>query len=431
MKGLLLMLVVAKGVCAQTLLLEGEIRPRTEFRLGYGQPLPIVHDPGVFTMQRTRLNLSFESEFCNVKVVLQDARIFGQEPHNSDMATVGVNEAWAEVELLDSVRLRLGRQGICFDDNRLFSSPAWSNTGSSHDMALLHYNHNNWQLQLATAFNNNRAISAEQLYKPGADYRWMGILHVSKRLRNDMLLSAIVVDEGLQDTLGVGVNYKRLKMNHCYTFGGNLKFEPSNLPFSTIATAYWQRGKSADGKIMKGQLLAAKLSYKFSGNLQASVGADYLSGDANGGADGTASNFKKLYGADHTFNGYMDYWNTSLNSGLVDLYAKLTTRLGKKVTLECAYHTFRSEFDAQNKYGIAYAKNIGAELDIVLNYKHNKSTTFQGGFCRYFANKNTIIAKGLMNSNNIVPEIHAPQWAYVMITIKTGVLKLNNKQTGL
>ncbi len=413
LKIFLLIQVFAQFVSAQTVVFDGEIRPRTEYQDGYSKPLTTTNDPGIFTTQRTRLNFAYNSGVLNTLVALQDARVFGQDANASSISTVSIYEAWADVLLFPGATFKIGRQAVKYDDNRLFSSPAWSNTGTSHDMALLKYNIDDWQIHLAAAFNNRTAIASETFYTPGAKYRAMNILYLTKPLFSGLSLSVIAVDEGMQDTLGVGSTYKKLDMNHCFTFGGNLKYQDNKVPVSALATAYFQSGKSAGGKTMSGKLLALKVDYKFSDAISASVGADYLSGDANGTNDGIQSNFKKLYGADHTFNGYMDYWNTPVTQGLLDYYGCAMAKATKNLSFELGSHLFNTDKPLKSG-GVEVGKDLGSEIDFLVTYKINSWSTVQGGYCRYFDTANTLVAKSMAANSTI----RCPQWAYVMFTFE-------------
>lgn len=411
-------LVLPMVLHAQTVLLDGEIRPRIEYQDGYSKPLSATNDPGVFATQRTRLNFAYSSGVLNTLVTLQDARVFGQDANASSTATVGIYEAWADVLLFPGMTFKIGRQGIKYDDNRLFSAPAWSNTGTSHDMALLKYSINDFQVHLAMAYNNKTAISSETFYTPGAKYRMMNFLWLSKPLFKGFTLSALVVDEGLQDTVGIGTAYKKIDMNHCYTFGGNLKYQDADVPVSALATAYFQSGKNATGQTMNGKLLALKVDWKFTGAVSANIGTDYLSGDENGTTDGIQSNFKKLYGADHTFNGFMDYWNTPVKEGLLDYYAGGTAKVGKNLSFDAAYHLFNTDKPLKSG-GVAVGKNLGSEIDLLVTYKINSWSTVQGGYCMYFDTANTLVAKSMAANS----ALRTPQWAYVMFTFKPTFFK--------
>jgi len=299
---------------AQNVVIDGEIRPRTEYQDGFKAPILKANDPGIFTSQRTRLGLTFTSGLLTAQITVQDARVFGQYSSTDATASTGIYEAWADMVLFPGASLKLGRQPIKYDDARLFSAPAWSITGTTHDLTLFKYSINDYQAHIGLAYNNKSETATEVFYVPGAKYRSMGYLWLSTPVISGFTLSGIVVDEGLQDTLGLGgvVNYKKTKMTQTITYGGNLKYESANFPLSGLATAYFQTGKSITDKTLEGKLLALKLNYNVTKAISVSIGTDYISGDNNGTTDGIQSNFKKLYGADHTFNGYMDYWNTPL-----------------------------------------------------------------------------------------------------------------------
>ncbi len=418
-------IVAPQFTVSQTVVIDGEIRPRTEYQDGYKTPLSKASDPGIFTSQRTRIGLTFSSGALTTQITLQDSRTFGQFATASSDATVGLYEAWASMLLMPGGSLSIGRQPIKYDDNRLFSAPAWSVTGTTHDLLLFKYNINDFQAHLGLAYNNKSETPSETFYVPGSKYRSMGYVWLSSPTYSGFTLTGLIVDEGLQDTLGLGgtAKYKKISMNQAITYGGNLKYENSEFPLSGLTTAYFQSGKNFAGKTMKGKLLAVKLNYNFTSSISASVGTDYLSGDNNGSTDGIQSNFKKLYGSDHTFNGYMDYWNTPLSQGLLDYYGNVNGKIDKKLTLEGGYHVFNTEYAGKNAKKIDFGKDLGAEFDLLVTYKLNTWTTVQGGYCRYFSNNNTLIAKDLVTTANTYPTIRTPQWAYVMFTIKPTFFK--------
>ena len=164
-------IVASQLTVAQTVVIDGEIRPRTEYRDGYGKPLLTTNDPGVFTIQRTRLGMTFTSGLLTTQITLQNARTFGQAANASDVASTSIYEAWGEMLLVPGGSFKIGRQTLKYDDNRLFSAPPWSNTGTTHDVGILKYNINNFQAHVGLAYNNNSAISAETYYTAMTKYR--------------------------------------------------------------------------------------------------------------------------------------------------------------------------------------------------------------------------------------------------------------------
>jgi len=404
---------------AQTVVIDGEIRPRVEYRDGFTKPLLDTNDPGISAIQRTRLGVTFTTGVLSSQITLQDSRTFGQSANASSDATTGIFEAWAEMLLMPGGSFKIGRQTLKYDDGRLFSASAWSNTGTSHDLALFKYCINDFQGHVGLAYNNNTVTSSETYYTPKSNYRYMGYVWLTKDIVNDLNLSLIGVDEGVQDTTGTkaGVNYLKTTMNHAYTFGGNLKYQNESFPLSALATAYFQKGKNSTGSTLNGKMLCMRADYKFADFITANVGTDFVSGD-NNSTDGKQSNFKKLYGGDHGFYGLMDYWDVALTQGLLDYYGGVTGKIGKNLSLEGTYHVFNSQYGGKNKKGIEFGTNLGSEFDFTVNYKLNTWTTIQGGYCRYFQNSNTVIAKDIVTSTTVTPEIRTPQWAYLMFTIK-------------
>jgi hypothetical protein len=394
---------------AQTVVIDGELRPRAEYRDGFKTLTAEGKDPGVFVIQRTRLGMTYTSALLTSQITLQDVRTFGQYASASSDATTGLYEAWAEMLLMPGGSLKVGRQTLKFDDGRLFSAPAWSNTGTSHDLALFKYGLNDFQANIGLAYNNSSDISSETYYSSTVKYRYMGLLWLSKDLFKGLNMSAILVDEGVQDTLLTGQkNYKKITMNHAYTFGGNLKYQSPDAKLNVLGTAYFQAGKNSSGSDMAGTMAAIKVDYSLGKVFSANIGTDYFSGDDNA-SDAKQSNFKKLYGADHSLNGYMDYWDTPLTQGLLDYYGGVAAKVSKTLSVDGAYHLFNTD-----KKLSSGGKDLGSELDLTLSYKMNPITTLQAGWSAYFKTDNTLVAKKITAGT----DVRFPQWAYVMLTIK-------------
>jgi hypothetical protein len=91
-----LLLLGTLSSISQTVVIDGEIRPRFEYRDGMSKPLSTANDPAVLGLQRTRLNLFYKDALLSSQITLQDARSFGQTPNASDVATTGIFEAWAD-----------------------------------------------------------------------------------------------------------------------------------------------------------------------------------------------------------------------------------------------------------------------------------------------------------------------------------------------
>ena len=155
--------------------IDAEIRPRSEFRQGFNQPLVDSLKGGGLTLQRTRLNFNYVSGLLNARLVLQDVRVFGEsdtkQPSTASNGSIGIYEAWAEFLLLSGRSFKIGRQGLQFEDGRLFSLSPWSNTGNSHDLGQLKYSAPGFDLQLGYAGEIKKPvddrIGARQRFRHG------------------------------------------------------------------------------------------------------------------------------------------------------------------------------------------------------------------------------------------------------------------------
>lgn len=393
--------------------IDAEFRPRTEFRQGFSQPLLDDIKPGFLTTQRTRLNFNYKGGIVSGKITLQDARIFGEtdtkQPATATTGSIGVYEAWAEMLLYSGTSLKIGRQGVQFEDGRLFSLSPWSLTGNAHDLAQLHYVAPGLDIQLGYAFNNQKAYNADtSFYSVSKMYKELEFLHITKTLANGLDLSLLGVDESFMKSKTDRSLY------HRYTTGGTLQLKNDKNPLGFLATGYYQFGKSAPTVDLDAYLLAIKGTYAFNDKITGILGADYYSGSSTILEATKTNTFNKLpYGVNHSFNGYMEYWATLPKGGLFNYFGGATLKLNKRLSSDITYYGF--QLAKGMKSGTTeIGKNIGSELDVVLNYKFSAETAIQFAWCTYFETDGT----KLLKYKSAAAETRFPQFAYVMLTIK-------------
>jgi Alginate export len=142
------------------LTMTAQIRPRAESRNGLGT-LKLKDAPSAgFISQRSRIGFNFKMDKVAFGMSIQDVRVWGQDAStisNADGSKLGVHEAWAEVNLLDTIglSLKIGRQELLYDDSRLLGNLDWLQQGRRHDAAVFKVNKNGWQVDLGLAFNQN------------------------------------------------------------------------------------------------------------------------------------------------------------------------------------------------------------------------------------------------------------------------------------
>ena len=381
---------------AQNLTIFGEIRPRAEYRNGYGQPITTDDESGFFIQQRTRFGATFSHSLLKMQVTLQDARTWGEGAHNGDNPSVGVYEAWGEILMLPGLVAKIGRQPLRYDNCKLFSPADWSNTGNAFDIAMVKYNlKDDFMVDFGFSYSNNSAISKETYYDPSMKYRYMELLWLSKKLSKDITITGIGVALSKQDTISSEgkSNYHKHKHYNQFTVGGTFKYKPQ-FGLEIYLEGYYQCGKTVYKNALdklKSYYLVANASYKFAPSFSLAAGYEYISGDKNP-SNGIQRGFTHLFRGDHDFNGSMDYWNSTGNRGLQDFYGGVLFDFNKKRTsIEGNYHFFKTAVQVSNLDG----KKLGSELDFKIKHKSYTWLSFEAGYSVYFVNENVRIIKGV------------------------------------
>lgn len=419
------MFVSIVSLKAQTTL-EGEYRPRFEFREGFRKPLADTLKPAFLTVQRTRMSAGYKSGILSTQFTLQDARVFGASDVKTSASKIDVYEAWAELLFAPAVSVQIGRQKLKYDDQRVFGESNWSNTGQAHDVALLKYSTKYFQAYFGYAYNNTKDTLLEINYTVSKMYKSMGFLWLSKDFGQGLSISAIGINEGLQTS----VNYK--KTNYRNTIGTNVVLKNDLSRFGICASAYYQFGKSnaydtAKLAINKSYadlnafLLAFKATYKIAEPIVLQVGLDHFSGTGSSTANNKSNTFNRLYGTNHSFGGNMEYFVSLPKAGLSDYYFGVSCKSGTKLSVDFNWHFFQLNKDMS--YNTKAADGtilkttvnsfVGSETDFVANYKLSKETTIQAGYSIYLNSASTRNYFKMGNTNTFFP-----QWAYLMLTIK-------------
>ncbi|MDD7913863.1 hypothetical protein [Polaribacter ponticola] len=142
------------------------------------------------------------------------------------------------------------------------------------------------------------------------------------------------------------------------------------------------------------------------------LGAEYLSGKDMDDTSAKVKSFNPVFGTNHKFNGYMDYFyvGNHVNSvGLLDINATLGYSKDKFST-KVVPHFFSSTADIYNK-GSKLSKNLGTEIDVVLGYKIAENVMLNGGFSKMLGTESLGVLK---NGDNDVNN----SWTWLMITFK-------------
>ncbi len=432
MKKLITIIVVLliSGTAYAQFELYGEFRPRTEFNHGYKTLMPVQGEMfSLVTSQRTRIGLNYKADRFKVGFQLQDVRAWGstQQLVVGDGAYTTIHQAWAEVMLTEKFSLKVGRQELVYDDQRMFGSVNWAQQARSHDLALFKFE-DGFKLHLGLAVNQVQTIA----YTTPKNYKSMQFLWFNKKFSDAYTLSLLVINTGVDDTTlnnpipGAMTTYSQtLGQRSVLKFGDlsvgvNFYYQMGN----DKAVYYDKTDKLNMHKKFSAMNIGVDLSYKLSDNFKVGLGYEYLSGNSQTDttADYNEKNhaFNPLYGTNHKFNGWMDYFyvgNHINNVGLQDIYVKLDYNKNKFIA-GAAFHYFMSaaevrDMDIFNATGdiTAMSSGLGMELDTYVGYKHSKGVLLKAGVSGMFDTATLRTIKGGDNGAS-------NYWGWLMIIVK-------------
>lgn len=391
--------------------LSTQIRPRFEYRNGAYRPLQEGEAPAILVHNRFRLNMDYryKTDF-GVHISLQNVNIWGQAQQvqvKDPTGGMSIFEAYATLQLHSGWNMRIGRQMIALDDDRIFGTLDWHPAGRSHDAVNINWMASkSFTLQTFFAYNQNYDQAgwgvnnpAGQFFNPtGAQsYQHLEVAHAQYRLSDKVSATFLVSNLGLKNDTAT----ETVKTNNMQTLGTNWEalIQGLKLNFS----GYYQTGKNAAGVDKNAYLLALSGTYKISPATKLTLGADYLSGNElrNGTTSGDDKRFDPFSGTNHTFYGYMDYYYVGFanQSGLLDIYALMNAKTGEKGNLTVALHNF-------NSVAKIYVSNekqksgLGTEIDLVYTQKLMPFVGLQVGYSTYFTTDTLKTIKGTPNARN-------------------------------
>jgi hypothetical protein len=388
-----------------------QLRPRFEYRNGFKTLIPNGENSTSFVSQRSRLNLNFKQEKLSLKLTFQNVRTWGDvtTTTTSDKNGIALFEAWAQYDLNSQWSARLGRQVISYDNQRIFGEIDWAQQGQSHDAAVFLFKKNKSQLDLGFALNSN----AENTFEPATpyttnykslQYTWF---HTQFSKLNMSLLFLNTGYEYAKPNTNLTVDYKQ-------TFGTYLSFKEKK--WEANLSLYGQSGKS-NAKNVSAGYAGANLGYALTHKIKTTLGYEYLSGKNQDDSSSDIKSFSPIFGTNHAFNGYMDYFyvgNHQNNVGLQDAYLKLNY-VQNKWQFAVMPHVFfaaATVLDASNKKMERY---LGTELDFTTSYTLQKNSTIMAGYSQMFGSKTIEKLKGgdASNTNN---------WVWIMVSFSPRIL---------
>lgn len=410
---LILMLLVSLESFGQ-FTVTAELRPRSEYRHGFKSLFSETDDAAFFVSQRTRLNGDYQSDRLSIGLSMQDVRVWGEVAQlSANDKPLMVHQAWGSYKFSPVLSLKVGRQEISYDDQRIFGAVDWIQQGRSHDAALLRFASGNWKADVGLAYNqegeklSGTILTLKNTYK-ALQYLW------SHYQINGFGISVLVLNNGQQYERKSDTTFKTV---YSQTIGTRLSFAKGSLFMN--GAAYIQIGKNGFDKDLTAWYAAAEVGLKPFKGFVGTLGFEILSGTGQNDVSKTDKSFTPFYGTNHKFNGFMDYFyvGNHFNSvGLEDYYVTLAYASGKS-SFSFVPHLFRSNAAvADVATGKSMNKNLGVEIDVVYSYKLSDDAVLQAGYSQMFAQATLAVLKG-------GDEKVTQNWAWVMLTFKPVLFK--------
>ncbi len=434
----------------------GQFRPRTEFRDGYSTLQAKDAETAAFISQRTRLNVGFTGYRFKFFAAIQDVRVWGQDASTINRVTTAENngvqlhEAWGEIMLNDTISsiqnlsLKIGRQEISYDDQKVIGGLDWLQQARYHDAVVLKYFNKGWTADFGAAFNQNKELLAGTIYNGvpaatsgytagtnglGTNYKSLEYVYLARKFFFGDISFLFLSDNFNKYTnvtagtppVTTKVNEQGIWTRNTTGFYYNvnptrkLKFEGS---------VYHQFGHDKNGRSLDSNLASITSTLQVGRKLFVGPGIDYLSGnDGTKAVTATSDNnqFDPLYGTPHKFWGYMDYFYASSgfgSQGLLNYFLKAKYNLKDNLTLFADVHCFEAANKLSDGAGGTQTSYLGTELDLKMSYNMTKMINIEAGYSVMQATKSMASAqvKAVANANL------TPQWAYVMVNIKPNFL---------
>jgi len=401
--------MVSTALYAQQLDIDLQLRPRGEYRNGYKTILNKDDKATSFISQRSRLNVLFTEDKLKVKVSLQNVRVWGDVPPNTTFDKNGIAffEAYGQYQLHPNWLIKVGRQVLSYDNQRILGEIDWTQQAQSHDAIRVGFKKKNYAIDIAASWSADAEDIKKQDYKTKSyksmQYAWF---HTDYSAFKGSFLLLNTGYEFTKDDAPAKVNYMQ-------TAGTFWIYNQSS--FYADAAFYTQLGKR-EGASVKAWNLATNLRYNWTNEWKIGLGYEYLSGKRMNDASETRKSFTPLFGTNHAFNGYMDYFyvGNHLNTvGLSDFNSKLIYEKNK-YQLTLMPHVFYAAASVVNAEQVKSNSYLGTEIDFTGSYQIHKNIALSLGYSQMLASSTLEYLKGGTSSTN--------NWAWLSLNINPRIL---------
>lgn len=415
MKSLLpLLVLLGSAAHAQTVLVHGEIRERSEFGQQPDRRPGTPGDDDPVHHLRTRLGIaaSFQEDLRAV-VQLQDTRTFGD-----DRASSGAGAPVFDLRLgyIEATRIggtpfaiTVGRQTLSYADEQLLGDADWSNGGQAFDAAVIRAETGDLRVDLlggVLARHPERLLYTRDAFLTGiwANWSpaWLGGSLQAYYLYDDPGSAAVP-----QQRHTPGLYLRTAAAGFDIEIGGALQLGEM---FGDTTSAY-------GGIPIRANRIGARLGYTIDSALALRVAAGYdrISGDDP--ATGSYGAFGTLYPTTHGRHGAMDFFTDiprdTDGAGLQDITASISGTPLEGLSIGASIHllslaTVPARYDTGMDNDSPPSEAIGGEIDIEAEYAVAGWLALGAGYSIFRGAEGRIVPYGERSM----------QWGYFTATAK-------------
>jgi len=403
-----------------------QLRPRAEFRNGLFTPILDGQKPASFVAQRSRIGLTYSK---NQKLIIglstQVVTTWGNDPQVQTTANeMSLYEAWAKLYFNPEWSLKIGRQVLSYDDERLLGALDWNNAGRKHDAALLGFEKNKLKANMVFAFNQNAEKVTSTFFDNSLSqpYKAMEFLWMKYQFTNALSASALIMNLNTQNRIDSSIS-------NLQTLGGNIFYKKEKI--NIAGTYYYQMGnnpvKNSSSIKTNAWMAAIKADYAINKKFGIGIGSDYLSGKNMNSTSTKITYFNPLYGTQHKFYGFMDYFYVSSphdNVGLSDSYLDLNLNVTEKLNWQLAVHHFESAGEIIDYSGNKASSSLGNEADLTFGYNVMKDVKLSGGYSQMVTNSSMKYVKNILPDQKMKS---LQNWIWLSININPDILIFKSK----
>ena len=362
---------------AQNFTVSGEFRPRAEH---HNVVLSPESESINLITQRTRLKFDYVdiARGLKTRLTLQDVRTWGNSEQFAAIdKTTGLMpyEAWIDVNLAKSLSLKLGRQVLIYDDQRIFGENDFQQQSRSHDAAIIKYK-GAFQLHIGAAYNNN-TLPLEFTDQPYAlnNYKAMQYVHFHKNI-GKLGLSLLALNNGIE--LQSDDDSKEIVYSQTFGFHSDFKLKKE---LKATLLGYYQMGKDNRKRKLNAYNIKGELTYMaipkrllITGGYEVFSGNDKNTNLAPGGEN---KSFSFMYGSIIKNLGINSMYSFappkanvhSVNFGISNATLDNVFFVNKKLTFRNRTMLVHSLKKIVGPNGVANGKYLGVENDFFIKYK--------------------------------------------------------------